>query len=536
MARIPSSLSVITLLSLYCVIPANAQERGMGSITAAELKTHLSFIASDEFGGRNTPSTELKITSRYLATMVESYGFESLMPDGSFFQNIPLEITSLDESHTSLKLLIGQEEKVFKFPDDFSLRTRTDGTLSGEIAFVGYGVEAPDLGWDDYGERDLEGKIVVMLDGRLPADHPLSQTENRRYIRRRTGNALQRGVVAVITVINEERELSYRESDYSFDNPERVRLAPDEGSQQQAAGGSQIGLFLQMEIRHAAAAGLLGISGEELTDMFAALGRGEQVPGRQLSGRMVEVTVKQKMREDYTSNVVAVLEGSDPVLKQEYVLYGSHHDHVGVRNGRIYNGADDNGSGTVAMLEMAQAFSIERPKRSVIMVWHTGEEKGLWGSEYFVQNSPVPVEKMSAELNLDMICRNDPDSLYLVGSDKLSTELDAAVNRMNDRYINLNFDYVYNDLTHPELFFFRSDHYPYVQYGIPALWFFCGTTEDYHQETDTIDRVDYGKMERVTRLAYLVGYEIGNLPEMLKLDAHPDITSRGPHNLQVRWR
>jgi len=270
--------------------------------------------------------------------------------------------------------------------------------------------------------------------------------------------------------------------------------------------------------------------------MFAAIGRGEQLPRREFPGTNVEISVERTARTGYTSNVVALLEGSDPVLKGEYVLFGAHHDHVGTREGRVYNGADDNGSGTVAMLEIAQAMAIERPKRSVIMVWHTGEEKGLWGARHFVENSPVPVERMSAELNLDMICRNDPDSLYLIGSDKLSTELDAAIHTVNDRYIHLNFDYTYNDPAHPDRFFFRSDQLPYIEYGIPAVWFFCGTTEDYHQETDTVDRVDFQKMERVTRLAYLVGYEVGNKPELLKLDGHPEITTRGAHNLSIEWR
>jgi Zn-dependent M28 family amino/carboxypeptidase len=202
----------------------------------------------------------------------------------------------------------------------------------------------------------------------------------------------------------------------------------------------------------------------------------------------------------------------------------------------VYNGADDNGSGMVAMLELAQAMVIEPPKRSVIFVWHTGEEKGLWGSFYFVSHSPVPVENMSAELNMDMLCRNDPNSIYLIGSNKLSTELDASIHAMNDQSIHLNLDYTYEDPDHPDRFFFRSDQYPYIRYGIPAVWFFCGTTEDYHQETDTEDRVDYTKMERVTKLVYLTAMDIGNKAEMLNLDIHPEITTRGEHNVKINWR
>ena len=182
------------------------------------------------------------------------------------------------------------------------------------------------------------------------------------------------------------------------------------------------------------------------------------------------------------------------------------------------------------------AAVIEKPKRSLIFVWHTGEEKGLWGAYYFAAHSPIPLEKISAQLNMDMLSRNDPQSIYLIGSRKLSSELDAAIHAVNDKYLFFNLDYKYENPGHPDRFFFRSDQYPYIRYGIPAAWFFCGTTEDYHQETDTVDRVDFDKMERVTKLVYLTALEIGNRDSMLKLDIHPEVTSRGKHNHQIDWR
>lgn len=537
MNRSYRSLTIAVVMLLVGALHVSAQQRGVESISATELKTHLEFIASDELAGRNTPSPELKITSRYLATMVESYGFKPLMPDGSFLQNIPLEVTSNSETGTRMVVRAGGEEQVFTFPQDFGLgRGAPTASYSGGIVLVGYGVEAPDLGWDDYGDLDLTGMVVVILEGGLPEGHALTLRENRRVVFRRSTAARMRRAQVVINVIGNEREKHLTESGSSFNNAGRARLIESGDPGQQSGQSSQQLPFVQVDMRQAAAAALLGISREELDGMFAKLGRGEQVPVREFPGRNVDLNVERVTQTGYTSNVVAVLEGSDPVLRNEYILYGSHHDHLGVSERGVFNGADDNGSGTVAMLELAQAFALERPKRSVIMVWHTGEEKGLWGARQFVRNSPVPVEKMSAELNLDMICRNDPDSLFLIGSDKLSTELDAAINEVNDRHIHLNFDYVYNDTEHPDRFFFRSDHLPYIEYGIPAVWFFCGTTEDYHQVTDTIDRVDFGKMERVTRLVYLVGYEIGNMDEMLTLDAHPEIKTRGAHNLEIRWR
>ena len=248
-----------------------------------------------------------------------------------------------------------------------------------------------------------------------------------------------------------------------------------------------------------------------------------------------EIAVRFDQRTVTTPNVVAYLPGSDPVLKDEYVVIGSHHDHNPPREGRVFPGADDNASGCVAMFAIAKAMMVERPKRSVIFVWHTAEERGLVGAYYFVQHSPVPPERISANLNLDMITRNDTNSIYLIGSTKISSELDKSFHDMNAG-VKLTLDYKYDDPAEPNRFFFRSDQYPYMRYGIPGVWIFCGTTPDYHQESDVEEKADYAKMEKVTRLAYLVAMDVGDKPALLKLDAHPEITTRGAHNMKVVWQ
>jgi len=535
--NVRKTLSILSAaLIIVCFVRSTLpQEQGLNSITAEELKLHLSILAADEFRGRDTPSSELKITSRYIALMAQNYGFKPLMPDGSYYQEIPLEVTTISEAKTKISISTDLGELVFKFPQafGFSRYSNTEGTFSGDIVCVGFGLEAPDYGWDDYGDIDLTGKIVVMFDGRLPADHILNQPEHRRMLRRRSFTARQKGAAAVLTVVSEERQDNLVQNGLNFDNPARSRVIEKNEVQRQSA---QTRPFLMAEIRHEVASVILGISQDELDSMFTLISSGQQVPGMEVSGRTVEISAGLERHLDKTYNVVAYLEGSDEQLKNEYIVYGSHHDHIGVREGNVFNGADDNGSGTVAMLEIAQAMMLERPKRSVILVWHTGEEKGLWGSYFFVRNCPVPVENISANINLDMLCRNDPNHLYLIGSKVISTEYDSLIHMVNNRYTHMLFDYKYEDPAHSDRFFFRSDHYPYLQYGIPAVWFFCGTTEDYHQPTDTIDRVDFGKMETVTKLVYLAGLEIANMDVMLMLNAHPDITSRGQHNTSIRWR
>lgn len=522
-------------LLFACTSGRNIQQKAVDSITAEELEVHLDFIASDEFKGRNTPSPELKISSRYIATLMESYGLEPLMPDGSYFQSIPLEVRTIDPIRSHIRLISNRDRQIFSYAYDFGITDRRfhEAQISGDLVFVGLGLEAPEQGWDDFSDVNIKDKVVVMLDAELPEDHPLRAPKHRRLFRRRSLRTGQKGAVAVLSVISEEREKNFAQKEYLFDTSGRARLIQDPKAPWRS---SRIPYSLRADIRHSMASKILGISANELEEMFRAIKQGEQVPARYIKGRSLEIEIAIETQKNYSSNVVAFLEGTDKILKDEYILLGSHHDHIGSREGKVYNGADDNGSGTVAMLEIAQALTIARPKRSAVLVWHTAEEKGLWGSRYFVENSPIPVKKMSAELNMDMLCRNDPNSIYLIGSKILSSELDSAIHKVNDSHIQMNLDYTYKDPKHPEAFFFRSDQYPYIQYGVPAVWFFCGTTEDYHQETDTVDKVDFKKMEKVARLVYLTAMEIGNMPEMLKLDAHPEITARGEHNLKFRWR
>ena len=520
----------IPVLAAYLpctALPARGQQEAVESITAAELYTHLEFIASDEMMGRNTPSRELKIAARYLATQVKSIGFKPLMPDGSYLQRIPLETICLSQTRSTLR----SGDRIFHLPVDFGVgRSFEEGTFSGEVVLVGYGVEAPDLGWDDYEGLEVEGRVVVMLGGELPEEHPLMQRENRRLQMTRSTAPRRKGAVAVLSVISEEADMAMESGGGSFPVSRRTRPA----GQEQPPRSGQFSFGPQIEIRHETAAAVLGISRTELSGMFRSLADGDRVPGRVFPGRHVELTLQMDIEEDYTQNVVAVLEGSDPQLRNEYVLFGSHYDHVGVVSGAypdsINNGADDDGSGTVAMLEIAEAMMITRPKRSVVMVWHTGEEKGLWGARHFVDNCPIPLENISAQLQMDMISRKDPDSIYVIGTHFLSSELDEINKQVARRLGIIELSNEYNDPQRRDNFHHQSDHYAYHQVGIPAIFFFSGVHEDLHRPSDEIDKCDMDKFERATRLVYSVGLEIGNYPHLLVLDRNPEVTRRGKRN------
>ena len=231
-----------------------------------------------------------------------------------------------------------------------------------------------------------------------------------------------------------------------------------------------------------------------------------------------------------TENVVAIIPGSEN--PEEYIVISAHLDNVGQKNGQIYNGADDDGSGNVAMLEIAEAFQIavkenNKPKRSIIFLHVTGEEKGLLGSRYYTENPLYPLKETIANLNIDMIGRldpkrvdKDPNYIYLIGSDKLSNELHEVSELVNRKYTNLILDYTFNAENDPNRFYYRSDHYNFAKNGIPVIFYFNGTHEDYHQPTDTADKINYDVLQKRAKLIFHTAWELANMPNRIKLNAN----------------
>jgi hypothetical protein len=527
----------------------SAQSKGAKTISAADMKPYLTFLGSKEFRGRSAPSAELDIASKYIAVEAARIGLKPLLPNGSYFQDVPVEVTTVSTTRSYLRVTSPAGELKLPFPQAFSSSVRVAGDWSagGGLVFVGTTLNGPDPKWDEATAGDVRGRFAVILEAQPPgaaaggAPPQASAAARTRLLR-------EKGAIGLISIISRERESALAKKGLSFDVAERLRFldvdtvnpAPRPPAGQpappaQAPAAPPPSPFYTAEVRHEAGAAILGVSTEELGRLFDAVLQNQPVPPRVLTGKTVEIAVSFDQRTVTTPNVVAYLPGSDPVLKDEYVVIGSHHDHNPPREGRIFPGADDNASGCVAMFAIAKAMMVERPKRSVIFVWHTAEERGLVGAYYFVQHSPVPPGKITANLNLDMITRNDTNSIYLIGSTKISSELDKSFHDMNTS-VKLTLDYKYDDPAEPNRFFFRSDQYPYMRYGIPGVWIFCGTTPDYHQEGDVEEKADYAKMERATRLTYLVAMDVGNKPGLLKLDVHPEVTSRGAHNMKVVWQ
>ncbi|WP_372746032.1 M28 family metallopeptidase [Lutibacter sp.] len=228
-----------------------------------------------------------------------------------------------------------------------------------------------------------------------------------------------------------------------------------------------------------------------------------------------------------SENVLSFIEGTEK--PEEILVISAHYDHLGMENGEIYNGADDDGSGTVAIMEIAQAFKKASengngPKRSILFLHVTGEEKGLLGSKYYTNYPIFPLAKTVANLNIDMIGRvddaheNNPNFVYLIGSDKLSTELHEISEEMNEKFTNLKLDYTYNDDNDPNRFYYRSDHYNFAKNNIPIIFYFNGTHQDYHEPSDTPDKINYELLAKRTKLIFYTAWEIANRQERIKVD------------------
>jgi Zn-dependent M28 family amino/carboxypeptidase len=505
-------------------------QRGVDTITAAQLKDYLTFIASDEMEGRDTPSRGLDTTAKFLAMNLSRWGFKPAGDKGTFFQRIDLRRDRIDGSQTR----VDYNGRELTTGSDY-LPIGGSGDVSGQLVFAGNGwfIKSKDI--DAYKGVDPKGKIAVIFGspnsqprGIARTDYGAKQGED--YMNP-TDYARKVGVVGLIYVPDFQYLANWDQ------NRQRIM---ERGSTMVAKFQSQRTTPLPSIVVSPQIANLF-FAGESpnASSIFNSLyGSSLAAPFALNAQKKVSMNVESKTETIPTQNVVGIWDGGDPLLKDEYVALGAHYDHIGfcvpISNDNICNGADDDGSGTTALLGMAESLAKAptRPKRSVLFVWHCGEEKGLWGSRYFTENPTVPLDHIVAQINIDMIGRSKkegdtnprnaeltgPDAVYLIGSTMMSTELGEIVNSVNKSYLNIAFDTRYDDPKDTNRFFFRSDHYNYAKKGIPIIFFFDGVHEDYHRAGDSPDKIDYPKMEKITRTVYMTLWEVANRPTRPKVD------------------
>jgi Peptidase family M28 len=486
------------------------------SITPTELRMHLEFLASPELGGRYTLSPNFAIAARYLASHLEAYGFQGAGANGTFLQTFQVVSAKPDTAQSSLEITRAGKTTSYHF-GDFYLTGAANGEAQGEIVFVGAGISSPSQHHDDYAGLDVKGKIVMMVQGAAAGIDPSRLAENEQG----EGAARAHGAVGVLQIPSQRflelmKNKNFQERAASR---ETVRLAKDaEGKLPVIA----LGPGLAEELTTAC--------GLDLKTIANAISQKQPLQPKK-TDVSAKINAAMHLTRTTTQNVAGILEGADPKLKNEYVVFSAHYDHLKTSpNGEIFPGADDDGSGTTAILTIAHAMSLERPKRSVLVIFHAGEELGLLGSEYNTDFAPaVPLNEMVVDLNIDMIGRSRPagdkemedehltdaNTVYLVGSNRISSELHQLSEETNSQFQKMKLDYYYNDPNNPERIYFRSDHWNYAKHGIPIIFYFDGTHVDYHKPTDTVDKIDFNKMTKITRLVFETGWRIANLDHRL---------------------
>lgn len=476
------------------------------SITEAELKEYLHTYASDDFEGRETGKPGQKKAVAYLKEVYERLGIPAAKKDGDYFQDVPLEITKLPKG----SILINGKD--FPLGDDFISLAPAGGTYNS-IVYVGYGIE--DKNYSDYTGMDLKGKIVLVKAGEpvnKNGTYVVSGT-SEKSVWSNPSEAIGKKI-ELITNKGAKGMFYYDEANYSRFKS-RFEVLSHSSNDRMVLKDESIENMFNFYINSDLARAILPEIDKDNSPKVLSVS--------------VTLNLDSEGDEVKSENVVAILKGSEK--PNEYVVISSHLDHIGIgSDGQINNGADDDGSGTVALLEIAEAFKKAAdagvgPKRSIVFLHVTGEEKGLLGSQYYTDVDPIfPLAQTIANLNIDMIGRIDPkregnrNYVYLIGSDKLSTDLHELSEKVNKTYANVELDYTFNDVNDPNRFYYRSDHYNFAKNNIPVIFYFNGTHDDYHRPGDTPDKINYDLLENRTRLIFYTAWEIANREKTILVD------------------
>lgn len=464
-------------------------------VTAADLKEYLTIIASDALEGRKTGSRGQKMAAAFIAAHFEEHGLQGPV-NGSYFQPVTLYTSGIPEVtfHAGGVPLKENEEFVYFGSGD------TGGLLELPLQYAGRATE------DDLKQVEVKGKAAVVF---LEANASLRNNPAMIKLREKEAKLM-------VMVMNTEEDFKTMAGQLRMFAGGRMTLT-------KGAATPNLGLFL---LTPAAAAKIFKSTPEKLKKAADDKKLAKVKPST------MAITVAQKHKELKTDNVLGFLEGTDK--KDEVLVITAHYDHIGKRfsgeGDLINNGADDDGSGTVSVMSLAKAFAQAKkdgkgPRRSILFMTVTGEEEGLLGSQFYADNSPVfPLEKTVVNLNIDMVGRRDPqhkDSapyVYVIGSDKLSSELHSLSEEVNKKYTNLIFDYTYNDQNHPERLYYRSDHWNFAKKDIPIIFYFDGIHEDYHQPSDEVDKIEFDLMTQRAQLIFYTAWEIANRDRRIAVD------------------
>lgn len=495
-------------------------EKAAASITAQDLKKHVYTLASDEYEGRETGEKGQKLAAQYIAQVFSEMGLPAKGEDGTYFQKFSYIAESWDKIEWKVNgRTLGHLVDYYALPKkNFS----TD-ISSSEWLFLGYGID--DLDYSDYTGKDVKDKVLLVFDNE-PMDKEgnslLTETSELSEwsidFSKKLVAAKKHGAKAIVIVSSDFSE------DLKRKRGEILSRRRKMGWSENAEDKYVPNLF----ISEATLKAVIGKKAKKVNKLRNKIAKKGQSYALSIPVNS-SLVMKKNTNELLGENVIGYVEGTDPQLKDEIVLITAHYDHLGVKKGNVYNGADDNASGTSSVIEIIQAFvEAEKagagPRRTVIGMLVSGEEKGLLGSKYYVHHPLFPLENTIVDINIDMVGRVDDrhkdhsDYIYVIGADRLSTELHDINEWVNSKYTKLELDYTYNAESDPNRYYYRSDHYNFAERGIPSVFFFNGTHDDYHRASDTMDKIQFDKLEQRAKLFFYTAWILANKDKRIVVD------------------
>jgi len=531
-----SCLTIFILLLSSSALPAQKKIQGSDLITSEDLESYVSFLASPLLQGRMNGEPGLEIAQEFIASNVKILGLKPAN-GGSFFQPYTIIQKKFDSEKTKVQVIPGGGDTLTITKPIYQLMPLgpSDFVIAGEVVFAGYGIKADKYSYNDLEGVETQGKILlVMLRAPTSDDGKEFLFEGTQWssfngIQTKLSVLLFSKAKAILFVTDPKSGYSSFDEMFPGFAGELNASKSLKGEKSRAfdfPGMARI-LFVHREV----ADELLKGTGSTLEELQYRIDRELKphsflIPDKQL--KITEVTMNE---EKTLSNIAAYIEGRDPVLKNEFIIFSGHIDHIGGRGDKINMGADDDASGCAALLSLAEAFQNlkSRPLRSLLFLWVSGEEIGLFGSEYYTKNPLFPLEKTVADLNMDMIGRvkgiadtssqtpmTGPEKVFVI-ADYQSKELMALAEEA-DKASSLDFDYSLSGRNHPLQLFSRSDHYNFVLKDIPILFFTSGLHSDYHTPGDVKEKIDFEKMELITRSVFRIGLSIANKKTRLVVD------------------
>lgn len=493
---------------------ATAMKKFMNTIDPAQIKERLYTFASYDFEGRRTGTRGQRRAAEYLSSFYMKNDLAGPVKDQP---NPYLQPINFKETNTQGGSVVAGD-KTYELDKDFAILSGVSNDNTSDAVFIGYGIETE--GYNDFDGLDMTGKTAVMLIG-----EPMTSKGERLFDFNQQDAFKEQmfssmGISNMIITTTSQQMFN---AQLPFMASGRARIQLSSGEEEDAPKFST--LFFSPE----KVAEMFGLSLEEWLSQIQGKLDQKMAPGGMFKASNVSVNITKADRNTVSHNVMAYLPGTD--LKDQVIVISSHYDHDGIKNGVIYPGADDDGSGTMGVMEIAQAFSEaakagHRPRRSMLFLNVTGEEEGLLGSQYYADVEPIfPLAKTTTNLNIDMIGRIDPkhesdtNYVYIIGSDYLSTELHATHEKVSKTYFpDMEMDFTYNDKSDPNRFYYRSDHYNFAKNNIPIIFYFNGTHDDYHQPTDTPDKINYGQLAERTKLIFATAWELANMDKAPAVD------------------